>query len=403
MTTLGNRISRDIMPSAEIIAIGTELLLGEIQDSNTKYLANKLRNINIDLYRSTIIGDNVTRISELIKEALTRTDIIITSGGLGPTVDDPTREAVAQSVNSELVFLPELWEQIADRFKRYARNPSDNNRRQAYIPKIAIPVENPVGTAPAFIVELGSKCIVSLPGVPRELEFLMENSIIPYLSEKYQLRGVIKVCVLHTSGLGESLVDEKVADLELLSNPTVGLLAHPGQTDIRITAKADSEEEATTMISSMRSIIMARLGDHIYGSDSDTLEDSILPLIKNLTLEFYEAGFSSDFSEKLIRSSLSHIPLVSIEAAGKDDFYARLDLIPSDIEKILLGVYLNTQNHWPSTQIFVRINNQSFHLERSYGGPVQNAQIWAFHTALDYLRRILINKSQDSQKGDKEP
>ena len=301
------------MPSAEIIAIGTELLLGEIQDSNTRYIAKNLRNMNIDLYRSTGVGDNVSRISDLINEALSRADIIITSGGLGPTVDDPTRQAVADAVNSELVFLPGLWEQIEARFKRYGRPPTENNRRQAYIPRIALPIENPVGTAPAFIVQLGKKCIVCLPGVPRELEYLLENAVFPYLTTHYQLTGVIKVCVLHSSGLGESMVDEQVADLEKLSNPSVGLLAHPGQTDIRITAKAQSNEEAQSMIDEMRNTIMSRIGEHIYGVDEDTLESVLLNMLQEQKkdLIIYESGLSSYFSEKLDKPLKPEIALLS--------------------------------------------------------------------------------------------
>jgi nicotinamide-nucleotide amidase len=128
------------MPSAEIIAIGTELLLGEIQDTNTHYLARILRDAGIDIFRATIVGDNAERIAQVIQEALNRTDIIITTGGLGPTVDDPTRQAVALAVGVETEFRPELWEQILARFKRFNRPSTENNKRQAYIPKGAIPL-----------------------------------------------------------------------------------------------------------------------------------------------------------------------------------------------------------------------------------------------------------------------
>ena len=139
------------MSSAEIITIGTELLLGEIDDTNATYIARELRDVGIDLYRKTTVGDNARRIAQTIQEALQRTDIIITTGGLGPTVDDPTREAVALAVGVETEFRPELWEQIQNRFQRFGRKPTENNKRQAYVPKGAIPVENPVGTAPSFI------------------------------------------------------------------------------------------------------------------------------------------------------------------------------------------------------------------------------------------------------------
>jgi nicotinamide-nucleotide amidase len=214
------------MPKAEIITIGTELLLGEIQDTNTRYLARHLRDAGIDLYRTMMVGDNVNRIALIIREALTRSDIIITTGGLGPTVDDPTRQAVAFALNRNLDYHPELWEQILSRFQRYGRQATENNRRQAYIPAGAIPVENQVGTAPAFIVEQGEQVIISLPGVPREMEFLLHNAIFPYLKEHYHLHGVIKALVLHTASMGESQIDEIIGDLEEASNPTLGRPPH---------------------------------------------------------------------------------------------------------------------------------------------------------------------------------
>jgi molybdenum cofactor synthesis domain-containing protein len=142
------------MPSAEIITIGTELLLGEIVDTNSHYLARSLRDLGIDLYLTTTVGDNPGRIAQAIQHSLERAEIVITTGGLGPTVDDPTRQAVAQAAGVELEFRQELWEQVQARFRRFSRTPTENNRRQAYVPIGALAVENPVGTAPAFIVEL---------------------------------------------------------------------------------------------------------------------------------------------------------------------------------------------------------------------------------------------------------
>ena len=142
------------MPTAEIIAIGTELLLGETADTNTRSIARVLRSLGIDLFRTQTIGDNAARITESVRQALERADIVITTGGLGPTVDDPTRQAIADSVGAPLEFHPELWEQITARIARYGRTPTENQKRQAYIPKNAIVIENPVGTAPAFIVKV---------------------------------------------------------------------------------------------------------------------------------------------------------------------------------------------------------------------------------------------------------
>ena len=149
------------MAVAEIITIGTELLLGEIQDTNSKYIARVLRDIGVDLYRISTVGDNLNRISVSIQEALTRADIVITTGGLGPTVDDPTRQAVADAVGVELEYIPELWDTVIERFKRYGRQPTENNKRQAFVPAGAIVINNPVGTAPAFACEKNGNTIIS--------------------------------------------------------------------------------------------------------------------------------------------------------------------------------------------------------------------------------------------------
>ena len=195
------------MPSAEIITIGTELLLGEIVDTNATFLARSLRDVGIDLFKITTVGDNVKRIAQAIQLSLEKCDIVITTGGLGPTVDDPTREAVALAVGVKSEFHPELWEQIQTRFTRLGRMPTENNRRQAYIPEGAIAIENPVGTAPIFILEYHSHVIISLPGVPSEMEYLLQHNIIPYLQQHYSLQAVIKTRVLHTVGVGESQID----------------------------------------------------------------------------------------------------------------------------------------------------------------------------------------------------
>ena len=152
------------MPIAEILTIGTEILLGEIQDTNTAYLARAIKDLGIDLYRTQTVGDNPTRITAIIKEILTRADIVITTGGLGPTVDDPTRQAVADAFDLPLVFDEDCWEQVQAYFVRLNRSIPENNRRQAYIPAGAQIIPNPVGTAPSFIVDTGQKVLISGSG-----------------------------------------------------------------------------------------------------------------------------------------------------------------------------------------------------------------------------------------------
>lgn len=255
---------------AEIISSGTELLLGDLVDTNTAYIAKQLRDLGINVYYHTTVGDNVARMQAAVEIALSRADLIITTGGLGPTVDDIAREAIAAAVGQPLVFSEELLGQIAERFARFGRPMAENNRRQAYIPATAVAIPNPVGTAPCFRVEKNGGTIIALPGVPVEMKYLMENAVIPYLRQLVG-SGVILTRVLHVAALGESNVDFLIGEYETGANPTVGLNAHPGMTDVRITAKAESREEAEALIAPVEAAIRAKLGKHVYGADGERL------------------------------------------------------------------------------------------------------------------------------------
>jgi len=265
---------------AEIVTTGTELLLGEIVDTNSTYIARRLREIGLNLYYKTSVGDNEGRAAMVFRQGLARSDVVITTGGLGPTVDDVTRQAVARATGRELVFVPQLWEQIRAHFARWGREPTENNRRQAYMPAGAIPINNPVGTAPCFIVESDDGIVISLPGVPREMEYLMEHSVIPYLRERLGLKEIITTKVLRTAGVGESTIDDLIDDLMTGSNPTVGLAAHAGQTDIRITAKAGSQAAADALIAGMEARLRERLGNYIYGEGKQLLEEALVEALR---------------------------------------------------------------------------------------------------------------------------
>lgn len=262
---------------AEIVMIGTELLLGEIVDTNANLLAKKLRDIGLDLYYKTTVGDNETRITDVLNHALDRSDAIITSGGLGPTVDDITRQAVANATGRKLVYSTDLEAQIAARFRGFGRPMADNNKRQAYIPEGAMPLPNPVGTAPCFLSEDvgGRGFIISLPGVPRELDYMLEHTVIPLLIERIGGAKVMRVRVLRTCAVGESNIDRAIGDLMTANNPTVGLAAHAGQTDVRIAAKADTEAEADALIAPLEAELRQRLGIAIYGVDKETVPEVV--------------------------------------------------------------------------------------------------------------------------------
>lgn len=271
--------------NAEIISIGTEILLGEITDTNSVFIAQQLRDMGINLYFMTSVGDNRVRIAEAVRIGLSRAHVVITCGGLGPTVDDMTRQSVADATERELRFHQSLLDQIQERFNRFKATMTDNNRRQAYLPENAIVIENPVGTAPSFIVEHHDGVVISLPGVPREMKFLMTESVMPYLRNKYDL-GIIKARILKTAGIGESMLDAAIGnDLLEMSNPTIGLAAHNGQVDVRITAKADTAEFADGMIAAIETQIQERIGQYIYGYDNDVLETALIALLNDYQLK----------------------------------------------------------------------------------------------------------------------
>lgn len=264
---------------AEIITIGTELLLGQIVDTNAAYLAEHLAAIGLNVYRKTTVGDNELRIAEVVRNALRRSDIVITSGGLGPTVDDKTREAIAVATNRKLVLNQGLLEHIEAFFKKRGRSIGDNNRRQAYLPRNAIPIHNPVGTAPGFIVKHQDSYVISLPGVPRELYHLMEHAVLPFLQQELGRESIIKSRILRTAGIGESDIDRQISDLEESVNPTVGLAAHTGSVDIRISAKATSGDEAEQMLDEMEGRIRERIGDMIFGLGDVTIEAVVAEML----------------------------------------------------------------------------------------------------------------------------
>ena len=369
------------MPSAEIITIGTEILLGEMVDTNTRYIAHTLRGMGVDIFRTITIGDNAERIAEAIRNSLHRADIIITTGGLGPTVDDPTREAVARAAELELEFSEELWAQVVAIISRYGRRPSENQKRQAYIPKGAIAIPNPVGTAPCFIVETDRNALISLPGVPNEMEYILHESVIPYLQKRFNLNEIIKIRVLHCAGLGEGMIDEKINDLEMLSNPTVGLAAHTGVVDIRIAAKASNEAEADQMISNIESQIRERLGNSVFGADEDTLEEVALNVAatRGWSLIGIESGLNGLLARKLPHTtSIADLSPASLMGA------LRAARAESNVEAAL-GVALYPEERAAEIALITPQGEKTHHL--TYGGPPRSLPLWSVNLALDWLRR----------------
>ena len=293
--------------NVEIVSIGSELLLGQIVDTNASWMAQRLADLGVNLYYKTTVGDNPERMKEVLNQALDRADMVITGGGLGPTQDDLTREMVAEVTDRKLVRDPHLMEQIRERFQRRGLILTSNNEKQALIPAGAIPVENPNGTAPSFIVEDTRGVIMCLPGVPFELKWLFENELVPYLSRKFGISGTIAYRVLKVVDLGESSVDDRIGHLIANSrNPTVGVLAHPGQVDVRIAAKAETMEEVEALIGPVEEEVRNLLGDHIFGTDDQTIEHVVGELLSRraATIAVYEDITGGMVAERLQRAFL---------------------------------------------------------------------------------------------------
>ncbi len=379
--------------NAEILAIGTELLLGEIADTNTAVVARALRSVGLDLYRTVIVGDNAERIAQAVREALERSDVVITTGGLGPTVDDASRQGVAQAFGVPTEFRPELWEQIQERFARYARMPTENNRQQAMLPAGARAIENPVGTAPAFMIETASSVVIALPGVPSEMSYLLETAVLPYLHQRLGLSAIIKSRVVRTAGMGESWLDEHIADLERSANPTVGLSAHPGQVDVRITAKATSEAEADRMLDQVEATVRERLGPAVFGVDSETLGQAAARMLtaRGWRLALIEHGTGGGLASLIEQQAGvfagGRVLTERIDAPG---LAAEVDLARREFNaQAGLGVLAWRESDREVMLFHLATPDQTQDAERSYGGPPVNAAQWAINMALDFLRRRL--------------
>jgi nicotinamide-nucleotide amidase len=290
--------------TAEVVAIGSELLLGQIIDTNTSYLAARFQELGIEVRYSTQVGDDPRRMAEVLSRALKRSRIIITTGGIGPTEDDLTREVIARVTGRKLVFHPKLLRIIQGYFDLAGFVMAPNNRKQAHIPTGAQTLPNPIGTAPGFILETEKgNLIITVPGVPRELKRMWSETIAPFLQKKMGTDlGLIEYKVLKVCGLGESRVDEQIGDLIRGStNPVIGLLASPGEIRIRLTARGKNRKATQSLIQTVAVQIRERLGPVIFGEDEDTLEGTVVRQLEQqgLTLAVADAFTAGRIFQRL--------------------------------------------------------------------------------------------------------
>lgn len=290
---------------AEILTVGTELLLGHTVDTNSAFLSRVLAELGFVLYYKATAGDNRQRVAEAIRQALGRVELLLITGGLGPTQDDITREAVAQATGRELELRPELLEQIEARFRQLGVPMSANNRRQAYLPRGAHAIPNPVGSAPAFFLELEGRAVACLPGVPSEMVYLVEQALVPLLRERLPTRSTIHSRLLRVVGLPESRTDELLGELMQASNPTVGLSAQTGEILVRVTARAASPEEAEAIMGPVVAEVRARLGEHVLEEGAESLAGALLARLAGRGLSL---GSLETFTGGLLAQKLSLAP-----------------------------------------------------------------------------------------------
>ncbi len=293
--------------SAEIITSGTELLLGDIVDTNAAWIAQQLRDTGVNLYYKSTVGDNEGRLTGVIQLGMSRSDVILITGGLGPTADDVTRQAIAAATGRPLYLHQGALRTLEERFARFGSTMTDNNRQQAMIPTDAILIENPVGTAPGFIVETERCAVIAMPGVPREMKRLMNDTVLPYLRAKTGAH-VIRRRILRTMGIGESAIDNLLGDLMRGANPTIGTAAHLGQCDVRIAARGATEAEVETLLDQIEAEVRRHIGKYIYSMTPEESYETVVARdlqAHGATVALFESNTSGAIARRL-RSALAN-------------------------------------------------------------------------------------------------
>ncbi|MDU6480427.1 MAG: competence/damage-inducible protein A [Paeniclostridium sordellii] len=286
---------------AEIITVGTEILLGDIVNTNSQFLAKELASLGLDVYYQSTVGDNESRLMDTLNESLDRSDIIITTGGLGPTNDDITKEVAAKCFNQELVFYNDIWKDIKQYFEKIGVEPTENNKKQAYFPKDCIILNNSNGTAPGAILKKENKMIIVLPGPPKEMIPMFNNELKKHLENLTDYKLISRT--LRFFGIGESELEDKLSDIiNNQTNPTIAPYAKEGEVTLRITAKSYTKDDADNLIDEVENKIKTLVGKYLYGYGETTLEETVAKLLveKNLTIAVSESCTGGMVSSTLI-------------------------------------------------------------------------------------------------------
>jgi len=322
---------------AEIISIGSEILRGQISDTNANFIAKKLIESGIDLEYISAVSDNPESLLSTLKLALQRSDLIITTGGLGPTEDDITYQTIARALNLKLIKYPEAEENLKRILKKINATLSPSNLKQTYLPEGAKIVINKYGTATAMILEKYNKIICSFPGVPHEMKRLIEENLIPYLKEKFPPSMIKKSKTLKITGLGESSVNELIRDyMNKQTNFSFGIYANPEDIQVQITTQAPTEKEVEKLLQSSVNQLTKILGNYVYGTDKQSLEEVVGNLLKTKKLK---VAVAESCTGGMMGEMITRIPgsseyfqggVISYNAKVKEDL---LEISPKVIEE----------------------------------------------------------------------
>lgn len=416
--------------NAEIVSIGTELLLGQIVDSHAATASRLLAECGIPCLRRHTVGDNLSRIVETLQGALQRCDLVLTIGGLGPTEDDLTRDAIAQALGESLIEDREYAEHLQLRFRDRPDAWAKSHLRQAMRPPSCEPIANPNGTAPGLICRQNGKVIIALPGPRAEFEPMLNG---PVLTELRRLGGgaVIASKVLRVCGIGESLVEERVRDLLSSPNPTIAPLAHPGEVHLRLTAAAASREAAEALIAPLAAEVRRRLGDAVYGEDATTLEEAVVSLLRERgeTVTVAESCTGGGLGARITAVSGASDVFVGGVISYSNEWKARLLGVPPEVlsrhgavshecaEAMALGARALGEADWsvsitgvagptggtpekPVGLVYIGLAGPGFlHVaEHRFAGDREAVRFRSTQAALTLLRRSLLDTARTSSQ-----
>jgi len=355
--------------TAEIISVGTELLLGQIVDTNAVYLSQQLAKLGVDLLQRTTVGDNRERIAAAVKEALSRADLVLVTGGLGPTPDDVTAEGIADAFAVQLVRHPEAEKWLTDLLLQRGVTPSQTLLKQANLPEGSNWLPNPIGTAPGIWMERDGKVVIAMPGVPAEMEAMFEREVVPRL-QRLISGEVLRWRILRFSGIGESALTDKLGELMQSQNPTFGTLVKPGEVWLRIAAKAKTEEEANRMLDEVVAKVRERVGNWLIAVGDEPIEVLVGERLRTFGLTI---AIAESITGGLVCSMLINVP-------GSSDYVRGGIVAYTDAIKMhLLGVpweVLQTQGavseecaRWMANQVRTRLKAHIGVATTGYAGP----------------------------------